>query len=108
VTLGASSGPTQCTAYLSGHSTLVTFSSQSADVSAVCRSWITVNEREGQRWTKAVSGRGPRPAGVRTACTLETRQGRLSVVVEDLPGEIFGRAACAGLLSAGWTERQAR
>lgn len=108
VTIHASPRPTRCTDYLYGHSALVTFSSPSADVSAVCRSWITVNAREGEYWIEAsADGKVSSPAGVRRVCTLETRKGRLGAEVDARPGDIFGRAACAGLLTAGWTERPA-
>ena len=87
---------------------MVTFSSQSVDVSAACRRWITVNARQGERWTEGgANGQTPLPAGVRQVCTLETLKGRVTAVVDARPGEIFGRAACAGLKSAGWTERKA-
>jgi hypothetical protein len=109
VRIHASPRPTGCTDYLYGHSALVTFSSQSADVSAVCRSWVTVNAREGEYWIEAsADGKASSPAGVRRVCSLETRKGRLDADVNAQPGDIFGRAACAGLLSAGWTERPAR
>jgi hypothetical protein len=106
VTLRASPGPTRCTDYLHGHSTLVTFSSQNANVRAVCRSWISVNAKEKENWIEAANGQPPALAGLKTVCTLDTRKGRLTAVVEALPREVFGRAACAGLRSAGWTQRR--
>jgi hypothetical protein len=106
VTLRAAPAPTHCTDYLYGHSALVTFSSRTVEVSPVCRSWISVNAKEGQHWIEAADGQAPMPTGLRTVCTLDTRKGRITAVVEARLGEIFGRAACAGLRSAGWTERK--
>ena len=105
VTLRAAPGPTRCTDYLYRHSALVTFSSQTVEVRAACRSWISVNAKEGQYWIEAADGQAPLPAGVRRVCTLETLKGRVTAVVDARPGEIFGRAACIGLEAAGWTER---
>lgn len=105
VTLRASAAPTRCTDYLHGQSAVVTFSSQSVDVRAACRSWVSVNAREGQDWIEAAAGsQVPLSSGLKRVCTLETREGRITAVVNARPNEVFGRAACAGLMSAGWTQ----
>src|SRR5947209_6985243 len=108
VTIGASSAPTRCTDYLYGHSALVTFSSRSADVTAVCRSWIKVNARERQYWIQAAPGQAPSPAEVKRVCALQARKGRLTALVDSRPDDVYGRAACSGLISAGWVQQKAQ
>src|SRR5205807_3278741 len=105
VTVRTSTAPTRCTDYLYGHSALVTFSSQSGDVAAVCRSWIKVNAREGQVWIEAAPGQAPAPSGATEVCALEIRKGAIEAVVEARASDVFGPAACAGLMSAGWKKR---
>lgn len=105
VTIHRSSAPTSCTDYLYGHSALVSFSSASADVTAVCQSWIRVNAREGQSWIQASPGQAPAPTGSRQVCALQIQKSRLTAVVRAQPGDIYGPAACAGLRSAGWRKR---
>jgi hypothetical protein len=49
------------------------------------------------------------PPGLRRICTLEIHNGQITAAVDDNGHEVYGEAACAALISAGWVrERAAR
>jgi len=105
-TLHPSSTATRCTDYLYQHAARITFYSHSFDVSSACRSWVVVNARQGQYWVQTSKAPSSR-SRLSTVCTLEIRQGRVIAVVVDSRDEVFGQAACTGLISAGWVEQGA-
>jgi hypothetical protein len=105
-TMPPSSTPTQCTVYLYGHVAQITFSSQRVDVTPACKAWVQNSARNGAYWVVvSTPGEAPSRSDLTTRCTLTDQQGAVTAVVDDSTRATYGKSACSGLVSAGWSEQ---
>lgn len=100
----ASAAPTTCTVYLSGQDALVEWASESDDVASACQSWIRDNARQAELWTEQTPANGV-PFDDAQVCSLANSAGSVTASVLDDDGQVNGKSACEGLISAGWIER---
>jgi hypothetical protein len=104
IVLAGSPRPTHCTAYLFGHVAQVTFFSLNLKVGPECSAWQRVNAAAGEYWVVVYKyALVPAPTDIQTACQLGS--GRVTALVNDDGGMVYGQSACASLLAAGWHQR---
>lgn len=97
----ASSVPTICTDYLSGHDAEIQFVSTSYDVSSACQSFIRSEAEANLLWTEQPPQVIP-IATLTDVCSLSSNDGSVTASVVDDASQTYGQAACNGLISAGW------
>jgi hypothetical protein len=100
----ASITPTTCTVYLSGQDALVEWASSTYDVAAACQSWIRLNAKQDELWTEEIPSNGV-PFDDTAVCSLANPDGTVTASVLDDGGQVNGKSACEGLISAGWIEQ---
>jgi len=100
----ASATPTTCTVYLSGQDALVEWASSTYNVAAACQSWISLNAQKGEPWTGEIPSDGI-PFNDTPVCSLANTDGTVTASVLDDGGQVNGKGASEGLISAGWIEQ---
>ncbi len=100
----ASSSPTSCSVYLSGHDAQITASSDNFNVAPFCRATIQAQAASGLLWNNYPPS--PMPTDLSPVCELKygSDSGTTITVLDD-GGQVYGQQECAALLAQGWTEQ---